>query len=146
MSNIVHVYHLRDQYDHSLGYTVYNSYTDLLDETIKELIAKQERYIKNPDIGGYWVQVITYQVNGEYTIVDHIKTLPQKTRIELNLKAKGTGKRRSMTEAFAVMNGALAGNAVFVAPPVVAQGALDINWQGGQDVVIDFEEEQEEPN
>jgi len=38
MNNIVHVYHIRDQYDHSLGYTVYNSYTDLMDETIKKKI------------------------------------------------------------------------------------------------------------
>ena len=146
MNNIVHVYHIRDPYDHSLGYTVYNSYTDLVDETIKELITKQDRYMKSPDIGGYWLQVITYQVNGEHTIEDHIKTLPQKTRIELNLKAKGTGKRKSMTEAFAAINGANIMNGALLAPAVVNNAALDINWQGGENVVIEFEEDQEEHN
>jgi hypothetical protein len=117
-----------------------------MDETIKELIAKQERYIKNPDIGGYWVQVITCPVNGEYTIQDHIKILPQKTRIELNLKAKGTNKRKSMTEAFAAINGNLIDGAMLAPAAVVNNGALDFNWQGGQDVVIEFEEDQEEHN
>lgn len=101
MNNFVHVYHLRDPYDHSLGYGMNNNYTNLMEASINEVIVKQERYLKHADIGGYWVQVITYEVGGEYSVVDHIKTLPQKTRIELNVKAKRTGntKRASIEQA-----------------------------------------------
>jgi hypothetical protein len=94
MNNLINVYHLRDAYDHSLGYGINNNYTNLPEDSIKEVISKQERYIKSGDLGGYWVQVVNYEVGGEYTIVDHIKTLPQKTRIELNVKAKRTGSTK----------------------------------------------------
>jgi hypothetical protein len=122
MNNIVSIYHIRDAYDHSLGYHVHNTYTDIHEETIKEIIDKQARYMKGNDLGGYWVQVITYTVGGAYTIVDHIKTVPQKTRIELNVRAKG-GKRKSIDEAMKALNQNLIvnnGMAAFAAPPVVA--------------------------
>lgn len=113
MNNLINVYHLRDAYDHSLGYGINNNYINLTEDTLKEILSKQERYVKSGDLGGYWVQVINYEVGGEYTIVDHIKTTPQKTRIELNVKAKRSGgiKRMSIEQALHEMQ---------VAPPVVA--------------------------
>jgi hypothetical protein len=122
MNNIVHIYHIRDPYDHSLGYHCHNTYTNLIDETIKEVLSKQERYMKGNELGGYWVQIITYEVGSEPTIVDHIKTVPQKTRIELNVRAKG-GKRKSIDEAMNALHANLvAGNAppIFAAPAYVA--------------------------
>lgn len=114
MNNLINIYHLRDAYDHSLGYGINNNYTNLAEDTIKEILSKQERYVKSGDLGGYWVQVVNYEVGGEYTIVDHIKTLPQKTRIELNVKAKRAGntKRASIEQALHEMQ-------MQVAPPVV---------------------------
>jgi hypothetical protein len=145
MNNIVNLYYVRDPYDHERGYTHHNTYTTLADESIKEILEKHNRYVKGGDIGGYWIQVIEYEINGEHKVVDHFKITPQKTRIELNIKAKGTGKRKSMTEAFAAMNGALVHNAVFPAPPIAP---IDPNfmWNGGENVVIEFEEDQEEHN
>lgn len=102
MLNIVQVYHIRDAYDHSKGYGHNNTYMNVPDEVIKEILLKQERYLKSNDIGGYWVQVTTYEVGQTPIVVDHIKIVPQKTRIELNVKAKREGKRKSITD-FATM-------------------------------------------
>jgi len=125
MNNLINVYHLRDAYDHSLGYGINNNYTNLTEDTLKEILSKQERYVKSGDLGGYWVQVINYEVGGEYTIVDHIKTIPQKTRIELNVKAKraGTTKRASIDQAINALHANLVAGgapAIYAAPPVVA--------------------------
>lgn len=102
MLNMVNIYHIRDSYDHSRGYGHNNTYTNAPDDVIKELIAKHERYLKGNDIGGYWIQVTSYEVGQPPTVVDHIKVVPQKTRIELNVKAKRDGKpKKSLNEAFA---------------------------------------------
>jgi len=121
MNNIVHIYHIRDQYDHSLGYTTHNTYTNITDESIKEIIGRQDRYMKGNELGGYWVQIITYEVGSEPTIVNHIKTLPQKTRIELNVRAKGS-QRKSIDEAMNAIHANLVAdnaNAIFAAPMIV---------------------------
>ena len=111
--NIIHVYHVRDPYDHSLGYSHNNTYNNVEPAVVKEVIAKQERYIKGNDIGGYWIQEITVEIGQPPVIVDHMKTLPQKTRIELNVKAKREGsKRKSVQEAFNAINALQGGNAV----------------------------------
>ncbi|CAB4131246.1 hypothetical protein UFOVP128_70 [uncultured Caudovirales phage] len=141
MNNIVNVYHVRDAYDHERGYTHHNTYTTLAEESIKEILEKHNRYVKSGDIGGYWIQVIEYEINGEHKVVDHFKITPQKTRIELNVKAKGTGKssRKSMNE---ILNNVGLGNAIFAAPPLAPAADL---WGGGN-VVVEFEEDQEEHN
>jgi len=139
MNNIVHIYHLRDQYDHSLGYTTHNTYNNLADDTIEEVISKQERYMKGNELGGYWVQIITYTVGNEPIIVNHIKTVPQKTRIELNIKAKG-GKRKSIEQALNELNANMVinPNNFFAQPVAVANHELD--WQGGEILLEDAEE------
>jgi hypothetical protein len=118
MLNMVQIYHIRDAYDHSRGYGHNNTYTNANDEVIKELIAKQERYVKNNDIGGYWIQVTSYEVGQPPTVVDHIKTVPQKTRIELNVKARRDGKpKKSLDEVMNVLHANMqAGEGVLAAP------------------------------
>jgi hypothetical protein len=103
MLNMVNIYHIRDSYDHSKGYGHNNIYTNVSDDVIKELLSKQERYLKSNDIGGYWIQVTSYEVGQTPTVVDHIKVVPQKTRIELNVKAKREGKRKNLMTDFAAM-------------------------------------------
>ena len=118
MLNMVNIYHIRDSYDHSRGYGHNNTYTNAPDDVIKELIAKHERYLKGNDIGGYWIQVTSYEVGQTPTVVDHIKVVPQKTRIELNVKAKREGKRKSVEDLVNGFQMGVAINAFAPAPPV----------------------------
>ena len=115
---IINVYHVRDAYDHSLGYWHNNTYMNVDEAVLKEVMSKQERYIKNNDIGGYWVQITTVLVGQTPIVEDRMKTLPQRTRIELNVKAKREGKRKSMEETFAAINAQIAIPAAIWAQPV----------------------------
>lgn len=94
MTTIVNVYHIRDPYDHSLGYSQNNIYHEVSDEDLQAIINRQEKYIKNDDIGGYLVTVMTYTVDSDPVFVCHRKTLAQKHKIILNPKARKTNSAK----------------------------------------------------
>jgi len=114
MNTIVNVYHIRDPYDHSLGYSQNNIYHEVSDEDLQAIINRQEKYIKSDAIGGYLVVVQTHTSTHEDPVfVCHRKTLAEKHKIVLNPKARKTSPpKKSAAEV----------GLAFAPPPV--EGAL----------------------
>ena len=88
--NTVSIYHGVDAYDYTRSMEHSNQYTNLSDAVIKELVEKNEKWLKSGTIPAYIISIMDYEIGGEVSHRVFSGANPMKTKILLNVPAKKT--------------------------------------------------------
>jgi hypothetical protein len=120
------VWHGRDAYDHTIYPMLHQTFKNLSDENLKDMIAQHEKYVKSGTLPWYLITVTRFDVGGEPISETFHRANPVKTKIVLNARAKvdpkqkkiaGTAGLWAQINAMEGYQPAFAGGAVPVAVP-----------------------------
>jgi len=91
------VWHGRDAYDYTLSPMLHQTYKNVSDETLKDMITQHDKYVKGGQLPWYLITVTRFEVGAEPTSETYHRANPVKTKIVLNARAKPDPKNLKKT-------------------------------------------------
>lgn len=92
------VWHGRDAYDYNLSPMLHQTFKNLSDEHLKDMVNQHDKYVKTGTLPWYLITVTRFDVGGEPISETYHRANPVKTKIVLNGKAKPDPKKQKIIE------------------------------------------------
>ena len=93
------VWHGRDAYDHTISPMLYQTFKNLSDEHLKDMITQHDKHVKSGILPWYLITVTRFDVGGEAVSETFHRANPVKTKIVLNARAKVEPKQKKQAGA-----------------------------------------------
>jgi len=121
------VWHGRDAYDHTIPPMLHQTYKNMDEPMLQNLISQHDKHVKMGAIPWYLISIVRFDVGGQPIAEAYHRATPLKTKILLNPKAKAEPKtKKTLGHDGAMANLWAHINDMPVAPPAFVNGPAGV--------------------